>query len=393
MKIQWKYIFIAMGISLMPLWIGAIITHYETNFLELRLSKDIRECLPEDSNQFLYKEIIKKQITGYKQKQFIIILIISVSSILLLTGVAYFGCRKLGKCLSDISSIFDRLAKGDFSVRLFLQTGDEWDQVITSFNHMVSIFDESLNINKSLHLAQKVQQNLLPRSAPKIPGLDIAGASIYCNKIGGDYYDFFKVGGTDENRFAIIVGDVSGHGVSSALLMATARAMIRLRASIPAEVGTIITDVNRLLAADTYDTGHFMSLFYCEFDMNSGRVRWVRAGHEPAILYDQNTGEFGEFRDRRSLLLGVDKYFQYNAFEKELIPGQMIVIGTDGIWEMQNSIGEMFGMDRFREVIRNHASDPAKEIQRTMIDTLKAFRGEKEPEDDVTLVIIKVLPF
>jgi sigma-B regulation protein RsbU (phosphoserine phosphatase) len=123
-----------------------------------------------------------------------------------------------------------------------------------------------------------VQQNLLPKENPRIKGLDIAGKSIYCDETGGDYYDFIKLDGGRPANIAIVVGDVSGHGIPSALLMATARAFIRQRAYLPGGLSQIISDVNRQIVGDVEDSGQFMTLFYMTVDQDNRCLEWVRAG-------------------------------------------------------------------------------------------------------------------
>jgi sigma-B regulation protein RsbU (phosphoserine phosphatase) len=334
-------------------------------------------------------EQTSRTVLKYTHDQLLVTAVAAFLAVAILGVAAFFGSRATTRSLVKMSSAAERLAKGDFSVRLDMRTGDERDQVISAFNEMVPKLEDHLRIRKALDLAQEVQQNLLPRATPKIPGLDIAGSSVYCDQTGGDYYDFFNVSEEDENRFAIIVGDVSGHGVPSALLMATARAMLRQRASMPGEAKAIITDVNRHLTSDTYLTGQFMTMFYCEFDPKERIVRYVRAGHDPAIVYDPGADEFNELKGE-GIALGLVETYAYNEFQRALIPGQVIVIGTDGIWEMHNAGGEMFGKDGLREIIRAHASAPANGILGAITDALNRFRGGHACEDDITMVVVKV---
>jgi len=241
-------------------------------------------------------------------------------------------------------------------------------------------------MSTALGVAQEVQQSLLPKDDPALQGFDIAGSSVYCDETGGDYYDFIDI---DQDRLAVVVGDVSGHGVSSALLMATARALIMLRASMPGQAAGIINDVNKQLSLDSYHTGNFMTFFYCELTSTERKVCWVRAGHDPALLYDPDTGQFDELKGH-GLALGVDYTFEYDEFNRTLSPGQIVLIGTDGIWEMHNEAGEMFGKDRVKEIIQTNTSLTAKEIIAAISDSLNRFRGNRQPEDDVTMVVIKV---
>ncbi|MCP4431053.1 MAG: PP2C family protein-serine/threonine phosphatase [Gammaproteobacteria bacterium] len=266
---------------------------------------------------------------------------------------------------------------------------DERDQLIHAFNEIVPKIEEHMRMSIALGLAQEVQQSLLPQSDPSFPGFDIAGASIYCDETGGDYYDFIETKRGGQAALAVVVGDVSGHGVSSALLMATARALIMLRISMPGEAAGIINDVNRYLSQDTAQTGNFMTFFYCEFTERETEIQWVRAGHDPALVYDPSTDVFDELKGQ-GLALGVDISFEYDSFQRTIEPGQIIMIGTDGIWEMHNQTGEMFGKKTLMEIIRNNHTASARQIVDTVTEVLAQFRGDKAPEDDVTLVVIKV---
>jgi sigma-B regulation protein RsbU (phosphoserine phosphatase) len=212
----------------------------------------------------------------------------------------------------------------------------------------------------------------------------------YCDETGGDYYDFLDVGELERGKTGVVVGDVSGHGIPSALLMATARASLRQRSSLPGSMARIVSDLNIQLTRDVEESGQFMTLFYLTIDAAKQNVQWVRAGHDPAILYDPATDSFEDLRGP-GVALGVDEYWQYSENMKTgLAEGQIIVLGTDGIWEAHNPKGEMFGKDRLNDVIRRNSTVSAKKIVDAIIDTLQRFQKDQEPEDDVTLVVIKI---
>jgi sigma-B regulation protein RsbU (phosphoserine phosphatase) len=243
---------------------------------------------------------------------------------------------------------------------------------------------------KSLVLAGEVQRSLLPQENPNIQGLDLAGKIITCEEIGGDYFDFLW--GTDclEDPFGVVVGDVTGHGVDAALLMTTARAFLRMRASQCGSISQIITEMNRHLAQDVLDTGRFMTLFYLTIDPENKRLSWVRAGHEPALIYDPTLDKFDELKGI-GLALGVDEEVSYQENHREgLVEGQIIAIGTDGIWEARDKDGDMFGKARFQDIIRRNASAKAEAILAAVYDELERFRSGLKPEDDVTLVVLKI---
>jgi sigma-B regulation protein RsbU (phosphoserine phosphatase) len=248
---------------------------------------------------------------------------------------------------------------------------------------------ERQRLRKSLDLAMEVQQNLMPKSDPEVLGLDIAGTSIYCEETGGDYYDYLNVGSNGEGKIGVIVGDVSDHGIQSALLMTTARAFLRQRASLSSDLDRIVYDVNKQISDDVEESGRFMTLFFSEIDRQNNKIRWVRAGHDPAMIYDPVSTRFKELNGS-GLPLGVFDNSVYTQFEHSIRPGQIILIGTDGIWESHNPQGEMFGKDRFKDIIKIHADLSAKDIIGVVISALDEFSRPLQKEDDVTLVIVKV---
>ena len=161
------------------------------------------------------------------------------------------------------------------------------------------------------------------------------------------------------------------------------------RVSMRGQPADIINDVNRQLSLDLQQTGNFMTFFYCELIGPERQVRWVRAGHDPALLYDAGTEKFDELKGH-GLALGVDYEFEYEEFYRSLAPGQIVVIGTDGIWEMHNESGEIFGKDRLKKIIQDNASLTAKEIIAAIQDALHEYRGSQQLEDDITMVVVKV---
>ncbi len=243
---------------------------------------------------------------------------------------------------------------------------------------------------RSLAQAMDIQQCLMPSASPCVDGLDISGRSIYCEQTGGDYYDYFEKKTADTHRVGIVVGDVSDHGLPSALLMTTARAFFRESASRDTSVASVVGSVNRHLTHDVQATGRFMTLFYAEIEPLARRIRWVRAGHDPGMLYDPRAGRFEELAGQGGLPLGVFEEAVYEEYQRGLAPGHVIAIGTDGIWEARNSQGLMFGKPALQQIIREHAERTCAEIVREVLDALKKFLLPLELQDDATLVVVKV---
>ncbi len=317
--------------------------------------------------------------------------IVATAVIILLIVAGLWFAHAMIRPLFVMVEAVERLAEGDFSARINISTGDERDLLAKSFNEMVPQLQDRMQIRKALEVAQEVQQSLLPQEIPDLPGFDIAAKSVYCDETGGDYFDFFPCEDEHCSRFGIVVGDVTGHGVGAALLMATTRALIRGLVIRPENLAESLTQVNSLLSSDVRDTGRFMSLFFLMIEENSRTISWVRAGHDPAILYDPDTDLFEELLGP-GMVLGVEEKYSYQQVENTIeAVGTIIFIGTDGIWEARNGHGEMFGKKRLYEIIRATADQPAEAIQTAVLEAIDSFRGQVPQEDDITLVVVKML--
>jgi sigma-B regulation protein RsbU (phosphoserine phosphatase) len=291
---------------------------------------------------------------------------------------------------TEIIQTLRGVRNGRFDKKVQVTTNDEIGYTGDVINEMTEGLKERERMQQSLNLAMEVQQNLLPRDDPEIEGLDIAGTSLYCEETGGDYFDYLMSADNGQKKICVVVGDVADHGISSALLMTTARAFLRQSISRSGGLDEVVSEVNRQLVRDVEDSGRFMTLFICEIDRNNNVIHWVNAGHEPAMIYDCESGEFEELAGN-ALPLGVSEMAAYQKFDKRIAPGQIIMMGTDGIWESQSSQGEMFGKERFKEIIRNNAGRPAKDIIQAVIREVDRFCHPLEKADDVTLVVSKII--
>jgi sigma-B regulation protein RsbU (phosphoserine phosphatase) len=253
---------------------------------------------------------------------------------------------------------------------------------------------QRMQLEQSLALATHVQQSLLPQSPPTIDALDVAGQSRYCDSTGGDYYDFIDVAPLPGpgRQILVAVGDVMGHGIGAALLMATARAAVRACAASGdgrVSLGALMSRVNDVLAQDARH-GLFMTLSLLVVDVDGRSVRWASAGHDPVIIYDPATGAFDELGGG-DLPLGVTDGVAYEEFSRAALPaGAVLFAGTDGIWEARNTADEMYGKARLHELIRRHARDDARTIAAALEAELGAFTSHGPLSDDVTFVVLKL---
>ncbi len=292
--------------------------------------------------------------------------------------------------ITDMMVLVRRVRKGHFKQKVRVVSNDELGVLGDGLNEMTEGLIERDEIRQSLYLAKEVQQTLLPHKSPELDKLDVAATIVYCDETGGDYYDFPDTSETHPGDFTVAIGDVSGHGIPSALMMATARAFLRQRSMLPGNLVDIVSDVNRQMARDFEETGGFMTLFYLTIDTKNDCLYWVRAGHDPAIFYDPGTDAFEELRGA-GIALGVDIDGHYAQYQKtDLKKGQIILLGSDGLWEARNPKGEMFGKAPIQQIIRKHAGATAREMLTSCFHEFNVFLGDRAPEDDVTLVVIKM---
>lgn len=294
--------------------------------------------------------------------------------------------------IQKVAQAADRVAGGDLAVTVSPARGggDELARLIESFNSMIVQLQERLRLKEAVNLAQEVQQSLLPHKVPRVAGLDVAGRSEYCDETGGDYFDFIRWDGAAGQSMYVAVGDVVGHGLGAALLMTTVRALLRGRLATAGNLTEVVTDVNRLLCQDTDRTATFMTLFIARIDSARREMGWVRAGHDPGMLYDPEQDAFTELQGGGPAL-GIDSGFVYEEGRYPgLARGQVLVLATDGIWETENSSGEPFGKERLREVVRRCHRLTAMELVEAILRELNEFRGAASPTDDATIVVAKV---
>jgi sigma-B regulation protein RsbU (phosphoserine phosphatase) len=306
------------------------------------------------------------------------------------TGVslAVIVSRSLTVPIKEIVSLLKNISHGDLNEKIQVISNDEIGYTGDVINEMIDALRDREMIRHSLQLAHEVQLSLLPEREPKTAFCDISGVSIYCEQTGGDYYDFIEFENPADRKLGIVVGDVSGHGLPAALLMSTARAMIRTVSSVQDALARVVSSVNSHLARDIGESGQFMTLFYLVVDGRNRTLRWVRAGHDPALLYTPETDNFVEL-EGPGLALGIDHRYDYIESERGFSTGQIILIGTDGLWEAINIKNEMLGKDRIKTAVRQNAMRSAAEIKDSILSVVKEHRGIRKLEDDMTFTVIK----
>lgn len=246
---------------------------------------------------------------------------------------------------------------------------------------------EKQKIERDLDLARKIQQGLLPQCIPNMNGLDICGEMIPAMQVGGDYFDLIQI---SESKLFVIVGDVSGKGLSASLYMTKLQTMVKLSCMDNKSPKEILVDINRRIYEEL-DRNWFVTITLALFDMAEGKLTFCRAGHMPILV--ATNGTVHAYRTQ-GLGVGMEKgiIFEKSLLEEEvnLKPGQIFAFFTDGVTEAMNEQSELFGDDKLNEILKNKSKYRSSEIVNEVWHSVQVFRGTAEMSDDMTLVVVKV---
>jgi PAS domain S-box-containing protein len=257
--------------------------------------------------------------------------------------------------------------------------------------HFVSVLKDitALRIQQEqefqLRLARQVQQRFYGGAAISVAGFEIATAAYPAAETGGDYLDLFS---SPNGKICIGIGDVSGHGLASALVMALTRAYVRSFAQVEFDVARMLSSVNHMLISDLEDN-RFVTLLLVCLDPSTRTLSYASAGHIPGFLMDPS-GEVDCVLESSGPPLGLFEDSQYVTSEVRLKPQQVLVLLTDGVTEMIASEEVQFGNDRVLDYLRMHRQDSARELAEGLYRVARTFGGDNPQEDDVTDVIVKV---
>lgn len=314
---------------------------------------------------------------------------------LALIAALYISWR-MNKPITLLSKGIENIRSGRIDIRIpEVNTCDEFEDLVNNFNEMARGLGERDQLRASLVLAGEIQKHLLPLDVPSVAGFDIFGGINYCDESGGDYYDFINVDAEQPGsgrKLGIAIGDVTGHGIAAALLMATGRALLRSHAQHHnGSIAEMFDDVNQHLVRDT-DDDRFMTLFYGELDADSGMFAYASAGHDPVLWYHGIGGKI-DLLGNTGIPLGILEDMPFTQSEPmKLSCGDLLVMSTDGIGEAKNPAGEMFGQARLVEVVRANSEKSAHEIYDAIVEAVGQFQADRAQDDDITLVIVKCLP-
>jgi serine phosphatase RsbU (regulator of sigma subunit) len=241
---------------------------------------------------------------------------------------------------------------------------------------------ERERVEQELKVARSIQRASLPKEVPDLEGWKISPCYQPAREVGGDFYDFLEL---IDGRLGIVVGDATGKGVPAALVMASARSMLRAVAQASHSPGDVLSRVNDALVTDI-PTNMFVTCFYAILDPRSGRLVYANAGHD--LPYLHRNGDAEELR-ARGMPLGLMPGMGYEVKEITLGAGDSALLYSDGLVEAHDPNGEMFGFPRLRALIAEHAEEKSA-LGEYLLEELYSFVGESwEQEDDITLLTLR----
>lgn len=246
---------------------------------------------------------------------------------------------------------------------------------------------DNARIKRELEIAKEIQQSFLPVCPQDLPGMLMACCCVPAAHVGGDYYDFFSL---ETDIVDLVIADVAGHSVGSALLMSMTRSVLHAKVSLSRPPGKLLTTVNDLLHDDLSNAELQLSMFYARLDTKNRTLAYANAGHTQPFLFHSKEGAFTKL-DADGLLMGVNKDV---CFEEKVAPveaGDILILYTDGITEAENAEGELFGTGRLCGVIAEQCGRHPEEIMAAIFREMTAFISSKPLTDDVAMIVIKIV--
>jgi serine phosphatase RsbU (regulator of sigma subunit) len=299
--------------------------------------------------------------------------------------------RRMTQNVSALTDGVRQLAGGDFKARVPVQSNDEFGTLAASFNRMASDLErhqelvvEQGRLRRELELSRLIQTEMLPRASLRLGRAEIGGVSIPAREVGGDFFNYFAL---PDGRLALLVGDVSGKGVSAALLMANVQATLRARLPLETDLAALADGLDRDVDDNT-PRSVYVTLFLGILDVERSELRYVNAGHNPQFLLRAEGGI--EPLSSTGMPIALYAGQGYQEAVVRVSAGDLLFFYTDGLVETENEAGEMFGAERLQALLEvKHDTRIGITLERVET-TVRTFRGGAEPFDDATMMALRI---
>jgi phosphoserine phosphatase RsbU/P len=327
------------------------------------------------------------------------VMFLIIEAVALVMGLAL--ARSITSSVHELFMGTERVRQGDFTHRINIESRDQLGELADSFNQMTGSIEnllqtaaEKKRLDEELRIARQIQMSLLPRGPLDVPGLGVTALCVPAREVGGDYYDFFRIG---ERRLGVLIADVSGKGTSAALYMAELKGLMLSLSQIHDSPRKLLIEVNRIIS-DNLDTRSFITMTYAIIDLEQGLMTFARAGHTPLMFVRS-----GEPAAKAQILVpnglvvglripGAEEKFEALLEEDrvELQKGDVLVFYTDGITEAMNSESDLFGDARLSRLLSEHGHLDAADLRERILREIESFVGMADQHDDMTMILIKV---
>jgi sigma-B regulation protein RsbU (phosphoserine phosphatase) len=246
---------------------------------------------------------------------------------------------------------------------------------------------QNARVKRDMEIAQQIQLSLLPDRAPDLFGIEMGGRCISAAHVGGDYYDFFL---RDEHSVDLLIADVSGHSVGAALIMAEVRTLLRPQVNSAHSASAVLKLLNSQLYDDLTRAELFITMFYARYNSATGRLSYANAGHNRPLICREGEDSCIEL-DAEGLIIGVKPSVIFEERIIELVKGDVVLFYTDGLIEATNQAGDLFGTERVCSQLSKLRHLPVKDIIDSFYTAVTDFTGLDILQDDVSLVVLKIL--
>jgi sigma-B regulation protein RsbU (phosphoserine phosphatase) len=334
-------------------------------------------------------EFSSSRVLGFELVAGILLLIEIVA---LITGIVL--TRAITSAVDELYRATQQVQEGDLTHKVKIERRDQLGILGESFNLMtdsiVSLIEEQKQrqrLENEISIAREVQNQLFPQRMPSVPGVEIEAICKAARTVSGDYYDFIQL---SETRIAIAIADISGKGISAALLMASLQAALRSQLLAPGSesmsTAELVSRLNRHLVRNTADD-RFATFFVAVYDSATRLLRYTNAGHLPSFCI---CGDHAIYLDKGGMVLGVFEDYAYEEGSEAVPPDAILVGYSDGLVEPENVYGEEFGIQRLRDAaIRLNASSP-RAIAQGMMQSAEEWAGTPEQADDMTVIVARM---
>jgi len=305
--------------------------------------------------------------------------------------------KRVSRQIKELSSGASIIARGELAHRIKVIGHDEIANLANIFNKMteaLTVYIDELKrttaekerLLKELEIAQRIQKSFLPEGAPKIKGLDIAAINMPARMVSGDFYDFIPI---EENKWGLVIADVSGKGVPAALFMALSRTLLRASASVIASPSDTLAHANSLIMRDS-KSGLFVTLFYAVVDSKNLVFQYANAGHNPPLFVREHSTDI-VFLKTHGTPLGIYEDIKVTTENISLKKDDLLVLYTDGVVDAVNENNEHFDIERLSAIVKENRNLEAGEIMEKIQNEVSSFVGGQPQFDDITLMIIKAV--